>query len=157
MEEKQEFCRPEMWYNAQLKNPRMNTMKIYKICQRSSRITTFFENAAKGFISSSYIFLYLDSTSEVKPLSRSSGCWKWQYDKIYEPQQTKRTIIRKRSKRDRIAMKHPLWSSRDHFFMIVILDITNLSVKFDIISFCLFQLHCKHPDLLLQPSYFLAQ
>lgn len=36
---------------------------------------TFLEKAAKGFMSSSYIFLYFDSTSELEPLSISSIYW----------------------------------------------------------------------------------
>lgn len=44
----------------------------------TEKLGTFFEKAANGFISSSYIFLYLDSSSELKPLPRSSAYWEWE-------------------------------------------------------------------------------
>ena len=45
-----------------------------------SNISTFLEKAAKGFMSSSYIFLYFVSTSE-EPLSISSAYCKAQHNK----------------------------------------------------------------------------
>jgi hypothetical protein len=48
-------------------------------------MSTFFEKAAKGFMSSSYIFLYLASTSE-EPLSISSAYCKAQHNKDQMPE-----------------------------------------------------------------------
>ncbi len=49
--------------------------KVYRMTKQQNRRTaTFFENAVKGLMSSSYIFLYLFSTSAPVPDSKSSRC-----------------------------------------------------------------------------------
>lgn len=112
-------------------------------------LATFFENAAKGLISSSYIFLYLDSTSELKPLSKSSANWKqWNFHVNIN---LKGIIYIKYT-----AIKHLLWSSGDYFLRIVILNIANFSIEFDIICFCFLKFRCQQSNLLLQLSYFLS-
>lgn len=110
---------------------------------------TFFEKAAKGFISSSYIFLYLDSTSELEPLSISSA-----YCSIDNGELLLGSDAYKSKGSENIFI-NLLRSSGRELFSTVIFNITNLPIKFYVISFSIFQFDSQHPHLLLQLPRFL--